>query len=165
MKTHDCRRRTRRSRKAEKQNNSEPGKTESKKTRKQKREKQEKQRSRNSRKAGIQRKYLNLIKKIQKLIALHKKGLRQKHKPKVKRKRMFEGHSERNCRKNSEHQSQEPTNAWVHALTAISRFGNLLITAASKLGLLWATISRNSRATAQQLNQTRTMCLSSLNQS
>ena len=37
------------------------------------------------------------------------------------------------------------------------------ITVAWKLGLLGATNSRNSRATAQKLNQTRIMCLISLN--
>ena len=43
-----------------------------------------KQRSRNNKNSSIQRKYLNLLKRNLKSIALHKKGLRQKHGPKIK---------------------------------------------------------------------------------
>ena len=52
-----------------------------KRANKQKSREVEKQRSRNSR---IQRKYLNLPKRNLKSIALHKKGLQQKHGPKIK---------------------------------------------------------------------------------
>ena len=127
-----------------------------------------KQRSRNNKNSSIQRKYLNLLKRNLKINSPPQE--------RVAAKARAQNQAANVCLKDllkeiagkiKNHQPKEPTLAWKHALylisttqTVISRCGNLLFTAACKLEFPGATISKNSRATAQKLNQTRIICWS-----